>query len=283
MKEVMTKDWTLKWWYVGVIILIICGAGLFIYQSYVVKDDKKTEPTPTSTSTPSSTTGPETLKLSSNLVQDLYRKFNSNDAKIQGLFLDDISNNVKSVMANDIIPEVKAYIAYRMLDKSEITSIACSNHPSVLAYGNVSAKDGFVCGNIKDAAKDEGYIEPGYTDFDDRNSYTTEIKEEHLKKTWENIFGPGTYQRTASFITLMTNEKYVFDTTSNTYVYTTTYSGGTFVPNKATLISAIKFENKIELIEQVTKQDNISVQLKHTFVLNSDGNYYYSKSEPLKV
>lgn len=55
MKEVMTKDRTLKWWYIGVIILIVCGVGLFIYQSYVAKDDKKTEPTPTMTPTATAT------------------------------------------------------------------------------------------------------------------------------------------------------------------------------------------------------------------------------------
>lgn len=82
MKDVMTKDRTLKWWYVGVIILIICGAGLFIYQSYIVKDDKKTEPTPTmsptATVTPTPTATPIAaveLDVNSTEVKNIFANF----------------------------------------------------------------------------------------------------------------------------------------------------------------------------------------------------------------
>lgn len=88
----MTKDRTLKWWYVGVIILVLCGAGLFIYQTYILKDSKKAEPkptpTPTATATPTAT--PEqsvALDVTSDEVTNLFKSLDRGLGMYCGNFL----------------------------------------------------------------------------------------------------------------------------------------------------------------------------------------------------
>lgn len=215
---------------------------------------------------------PEKMDINNVLVQELYNNIVVENVVSKRL-IDLIRENGK-VLVENIDDDLKNYFGYRQLAVRNIKFDMCRNYPSII--NKDIKKTIFGCGEkYSDKISDYDYVSTHY------------IEEKVLKKAVEDIFGPGTYQKT-DYFAIYFADGYSYDDNTNRYVYGTLPSGGPGPFPTITLVSAEKTNDSIKIIENVKIEQNeynsieqdmlYNINIEYTFKL-VDGNYYFHSAE----
>ena len=245
----------------GILIgVILCVGGLFGYREFFVKNEN---PNKKITKTKEKIQKEEDLDLNSQLVQTLY-SYVRTEKNILDVGCISVFDKKNKVLATEFNQELKNYLGYRQL----LLDLDYLEAPSYLLekiYG-----DGFYGSDFE--------IPTG------ADARTYSFSEEKLKAKVEMIFGKNSY-KTEDFYGCKENGLCTYDSTTKRYYDMDCLCGGVDMKETIELKSAKKIENKIEINEYVenTSPDGEKDEwnLKYTFNLSEDGNYYFESIEKI--
>ena len=245
----------------GILIgVILCVGGLLGYREFFVKNEN---PNKKITKTKEKIQKEEDLDLNSQLVQTLY-SYVRTEKNILDVGCISVFDKKNKVLATEFNQELKNYLGYRQL----LLDLDYLEAPSYLLekiYG-----DGFYGSDFE--------IPTG------ADARTYSFSEEKLKAKVEMIFGKNSY-KTEDFYGCKENGLCTYDSTTKRYYDMDCLCGGTGWAPTTEIKSAKKIENKIEINEYVenTSPDGEKDEwnLKYTFNLSEDGNYYFESIEKI--
>ena len=241
----------------GILIgVILCVGGLFGYKEFFVKNETTNKKI---TKTKEKVQKEEDLDLNSQLVQTLYSYVRTEKNPHDDGYIS-IFDQKNKVLATEFNQELKNYLGYRQL---LLLDLDYSEAPSYLLekiYGS------------------DFQIPTG------ADAWTYSFSEEKLKAKVEMIFGKDTYKSGESF-GCKENRSCTYDSTTKRYYDMDCLCGGTGWAPTTEIKSAKKMGNKIEINEYVenTSPDGEKEEwnLKYTFNLSEDGNYYFESAEKI--
>ena len=245
----------------GILIgVILCVGGLLGYREFFVKNEN---PNKKITKTKEKIQKEEDLDLNSQLVQTLY-SYVRTEKNILDVGCISVFDKKNKVLATEFNQELKNYLGYRQL----LLDLDYLEAPSYLLekiYG-----DGFYGSDFE--------IPTG------ADARTYSFSEEKLKAKVEMIFGKNSY-KTEDFYGCKENGLCTYDSTTKRYYDMDCLCGGVDMKETIELKSAKKIENKIEINEYVEKTppdgEKEEWNLKYTFNLSEDGNYYFESIEKI--
>ena len=240
----------------GILIgVILCVGGLFGYKEFFVKNETTNKKI---TKTKEKVQKEEDLDLNSQLVQTLY-SYVRTGKNILDVGCISVFDKKNKVLATEFNQELKNYLGYRQL----LLDLDYLEAPSYLLekiYGN-------------------SFEIPTGAD-----AWTYSFSEEKLKAKVEMIFGKNSY-KTEDFYGCKENGLCTYDSTTKRYYDMDCQCGGVDMKETIELKSAKKIGNKIEINEYVenTSPDGEKEEwnLKYTFNLSEDGNYYFESIEKI--
>ncbi len=240
----------------GILIgVILCVGGLLGYREFFVKNEN---PNKKITKTKEKIQKEEDLDLNSQLVQTLY-SYVRTEKNILDVGCISVFDKKNKVLATEFNQELKNYLGYRQL----LLDLDYLEAPSYLLekiYGN-------------------SFEIPTGAD-----AWTYSFSEEKLKAKVEMIFGKNSYKN-EDFYGCKENGLCTYDSTTKRYYDMDCLCGGTGWAPTTEIKSAKKIENKIEINEYVenTSPDGEKDEwnLKYTFNLSEDGNYYFESIEKI--
>lgn len=242
----------------GILIGVILGTGgVFAYNSFFNQSEKSMK-----TSKKEPEVKNEELNLNTQLVQTLYSYVKMEESYLAGVTYIGIFEDKNKVLASELSQEIKNYLGYRQLNNKRY--IECPQ-------------------NLLDQSRCSSY-EKGFPISEYNNTWTYAFGEEELKRNVELIFGKGSYQA-GDFKGCEEHGLCAYDSETQKYYDTDCGCGGVGWYPETELKSAKKVENKIELYEYVKNDfDNQldEYNIKYTFNLNEDGNYYFESVELIK-
>ena len=241
----------------GILIgVILCVGGLFGYKEFFVKNEN---PNKKITKTKEKIQKEEDLDLNSQLVQTLYSYVRMEKDLLIGREYISIFDKKNKILATEFNQKLKNYLGYRQL----LLDLDYLEAPSYLLekiYGN-------------------SFEIPTGAD-----AWTYSFSEEKLKAKVEMIFGKNSY-KTEDFYGCKENGLCTYDSTTKRYYDMDCLCGGTGWAPTTEIKSAKKIGNKIEINEYVenTSPDGEKEEwnLKYTFNLSEDGNYYFKSVEKI--
>ena len=241
----------------GILIgVILCVGGLFGYREFFVKNENSNKKI---TKTKEKVQKEENLDLNSQLVQTLYSYVRMEKDLLIGREYISIFDKKNKILATEFNQKLKNYLGYRQL----LLDLDYLEAPSYLLekiYGN-----SFEIPTGADAR-------------------TYSFSEEKLKAKVEMIFGKNSY-KTEDFYGCKENGLCTYDSTTKRYYDMDCLCGGVDMKETIELKSAKKIENKIEINEYVEKTppdgEKEEWNLKYTFNLSEDGNYYFESIEKI--
>ena len=241
----------------GILIgVILCVGGLFGYREFFVKNENSNKKI---TKTKEKVQKEENLDLNSQLVQTLYSYVRMEKDLLIGREYISIFDKKNKILATEFNQKLKNYLGYRQL----LLDLDYLEAPSYLLekiYGN-------------------SFEIPTGAD-----AWTYSFSEEKLKAKVEMIFGKNSYKN-EDFYGCKENGLCTYDSTTKRYYDMDCLCGGVDMKETIELKSAKKIENKIEINEYVenTSPDGEKDEwnLKYTFNLSEDGNYYFESIEKI--
>ena len=241
----------------GILIgVILCVGGLFGYREFFVKNENSNKKI---TKTKEKVQKEENLDLNSQLVQTLYSYVRMEKDLLIGREYISIFDKKNKILATEFNQKLKNYLGYRQL----LLDLDYLEAPSYLLekiYGN-------------------SFEIPTGAD-----AWTYSFSEEKLKAKVEMIFGKNSY-KTEDFYGCKENGLCTYDSTTKRYYDMDCLCGGVDMKETIELKSAKKIENKIEINEYVEKTppdgEKEEWNLKYTFNLSEDGNYYFESIEKI--
>ena len=229
------------------ILISLALGGYIVYDKYFnnANEEKKTEKKEIKEEVQEE----EKLNLNSSTIQKLYSSIKSNSSFDQELIEQAI--NKEKVLVSDLSPEILNFYGYRNLYIHQVEKDVCRNYPSIV---NSSY---YYCGS-------------GIGDED--INIVDIFKEEDLKNSVENLFGPGKYQQTESF-EINYAQYFVYDKDSQKYVYATLEGGGTSQEFEKELIDLKQDTDTLSLIEKISFEGKELTQISYDY--KQDNNNYY--------
>lgn len=242
----------------GILIgVILSVGGFFVYNSFFNQSEKNIVNEKEKTKVKN-----KELALDTQLVQTLYSYVQMEKSYLAGVEYISIFDNKNKILVSELSQEMKNYLGYRQLNNKNY--IECPQ-------------------NLLDQSKCSSY-DKEFPISQDNDTWTIAFGEDELKRTVELIFGKGSY-KAGDFIGC---EKYglcVYDSETKKYYDTVFRGGGTGWNPETELKSAKKLKDKIEIYEYVKNDfDNKldEYNIKYTFVLSEDDNYYLRSIELIK-
>ena len=231
------------------ILISLALSGYIVYDKYFnnANEEKKTEKKEVKEEVQKE----EKLNLNSSTIQKLYNSIKSNSSFDQELI--EQAMNKEKVLVSDLSPEILNFYGYRNLYIHQIKQDLCRNYPNVILSS-------YNCGND--------------TEYESINSANT-FKEEDLKNSVENLFGPGKYQQTDA-IEINYAEYFVYDKDSQKYVYATIEGGGTSQELEKELIDLKQSADTLSLIEKISFEGKELAQISYDYKQNNDNYYLYA-------
>lgn len=260
--------------FMSVFIITLCG--LLVYNQFTIhklltenKNEKNTKVDKTETQEKKEKNKVEKLELTNDLAVQYYNYLKM-DETLQDVFftidLDHQTITPKEVKKDDLSASIKNYMGYRNLPQSMIKKDTCSTYPNVNNNGK------FYCGTLDQ-----------YQELNPNE--TRSIEESNLKHYVETIFGQNSYQSADFFYAGVNN--YALDQASKHYVYRTVSGGGVTLQLHSKLVGATKSPDEITITENISctsadrlcPSEQFSQNITHTFVKESDNNYYYHSTK----
>ena len=241
----------------GILIgVILCVGGLFGYREFFVKNENSNKKI---TKTKEKVQKEENLDLNSQLVQTLYSYVRMEKGLPIGPDYINMFEEKNKILSTEFSQDLKNYLGYRQL-LSELDRQEC---PTSLSQQNKC---------------------PINDDFQDTDAWTQSFSDESLKGKVEMIFGKDTY-KSGDFFGCKEYGNCVYDVSTKRYYDSGSGIVGTGWMPTIELKSAKKIENKIEIneyVENTSPDGSIDKwNLKYTFNLSEDGNYYFESAEKI--
>ena len=238
------------------LVLILLGVvGYFVYNEYFaykqvvdpVKEWQKKR----------------TVNVESLVVKELYSYVNLQGCDEQINFFYDDSRTV--VNASDLSSSTKNYLAYNQLKHSSLDKKVCSTYSKALHKND---KDGiWYCG-------DEYASSNTTNNYNDERALTYVISGDSIKAVVERIFGPTSYK--AETFNIGSSSRYLYDSTTDSYIFQSYYGGASCTGYKNQLSSAHQEGDILTITVTVTnKVTNVLMNYNYQFKESSNGNYYF--------
>lgn len=176
-------------------------------------------------------------------------------------------NDLLTVSVTDLKDEDKNYLAYRVLKQNDFSKKYCSNYSPALNKNDKEQK--WYCG--------EDYLYKNITTkYDDSADFTYVVSSDKLKSQVEKMFGKGEYR--AKTFTTSVNNRYLYDSNTDSYILQSTYAEDTCNNYTNKLISVSEEDNSITLQVKVTnKNTNNEINYNYKFIKSENGNYYFQE------
>lgn len=203
------------------------------------------------------------VNIDSLVVKELYSYVDLHGCDEQINFFYDDSRNM--VNATDLSSSTRNYLAYNQLKHSSLEKKVCSTYSKALHKND---SDGiWYCG-------DEYASNNTTFNYNDDSALTYVISGERIKSVVERIFGPSSYK--AATFNIGSSSRYLYDSTTDSYIFQSYYGGKSCTGYKNQLFSAHQEGDILTIVVTVTnKTTNISMNYNYKFKETSNGNYYF--------
>ncbi len=169
---------------------------------------------------------------------------------------DSLVGTLETTKSEDLSPETKNFLAYRLLKKSSFSNASCSSYPNSLHkndFDNI-----WYCGS---------------TDYNSNEENTEVFSSDDLSLIVNSLFGDGVYKATS--FNVNKTDRFMYNSENENYIYQSYTGNNSCKPLKNTLYKVTMTGDILTLSIKVENSRKNQFLFNYNFIESDNGNYYF--------